>query len=470
LTDTIQQPAASQPDANSRLARVIGAITIGDFEKSVACLSHPAWERLEAVFWNSSHPMPAHERAAFSEYVLSAQLLWQKSGLGSIRPLTVYRSTLTDAKALQAALRVLGKMYAGCNLAYSNPPPGFWRSVYSITGYVLARQRDEADSFRDLQDMCLQLWLMAWLNPMSLAAGRLSVAVRLVGHLSKTCHYSLTPPTHSGTGLAAADLMEDRAPVPFARLSNDWKPQLPVYVNAQGAAFVVEEIRTASPTAVRSGSLYEGLLATGRAAGLTAHEVNDFVRRAVREFGQNVVREIPRVATSGGVKCVVGLIDTWSVAQDHKPQAAAKSSRNHSQVISGDVLNQSEGGFLLRFTPDEPVLRSAGLISLRGTDSEPWSLGIVRWLLDGGTEVMVGCEVLSNFADSKLVRMQTGDQQCPAMTYSAAGVDYILLPLGTAEPNLVCQVIVENYMWVLSAATELGDDWEMRTVLDTFPT
>ncbi|TAG48315.1 MAG: hypothetical protein EAZ30_07040 [Betaproteobacteria bacterium] len=454
-------------DSKNRLYDIVATVDIGDYDHAVEVLSHAAWTRLEAAFWNASHPMVSLERAAFAEYLLTAQLLWQKSGLGSIRPITVYRSTLADSAALAAALRILGKIYAGCNLAYSNPPAGFWRSVYSITGYVLARQRDEHNEFAELRDMCLQLWLMAWLNPLSLAAGRLSVAVRLVGHLSKTCNYSLSPPTHAGTGLAAADLMDDHSPMPFARLPNPWRPQLPVYVNAQDAAFVVEEIRAGSLSRSRRGGIYDGLLATGQAAGLTTHEVNDFVRRAVREFGQNVVREIPRIATQGALHCVVGLIDTWTAMQEHLPNSSNRVASKHFSSIPATILNQSEGGFLLRFAIQQSVLRAASLIALRGTGNEPWSLGVVRWLQDDGNEVLIGCEVLSNFAESRLIRLQSGDQQCPAMVFSAEGADHIFLPLGTAESNVVCQVVFDRSIWVLSAAIELGDDWELRAVLDT---
>jgi hypothetical protein len=243
-----------------------------------------------------------------------------------------------------------------------------------------------------------------------------------------------------------------------------------VYVNAQDAAFIVEEIRAGAQSSSRRGGIYDGLLATGQASGLTTHEVNDFVRRAVREFGQNVVREIPRVATQGGLHCVVGLIDTWTAMQEHMPNSSNRVASKHFNTIPATILNQSEGGFLLRFAIQQTILRAASLIALRGNGNEPWSLGVVRWLQDDGNEVLIGCEVLSNFAESRLVRLQAGDQQCPAMVFNADDTDHIFLPLGTAESNIVCQVVFDRSIWVLSAAIELGDDWELRTVLDTLPT
>jgi hypothetical protein len=459
----IKTPAISKDRV--RLSQVIAAVDAGNFAAASEALNHPAWGQLEVLFWNASHPMPVAARSAYSEYVLSAQLLWQRVGAGGIRPLTVFRATLSSMEALEASLRILAKLYAGCNLGYAAPPPGFWRSLYAITGYVLARQQEATSSHAELRNLCLQLWLMAWLNPLSLSAGRLPVAVKLVGQLSRTCTYSLSPPTHSGSGLAAADLMDDKPPMPFARIAPEWNPQLPVYVNAQDAAFAIEEIRTSSARSKSHGDIYDSLLATGQMVGLTSQEVNDFVRRAVREFGQTHARNIPRIATSGNVECAIGLIDVWSALQDHV-RVSSSASNAQVQTTKAMVLNHSDGGFLLKFTLDEPLLRTGSLICLRGTDNEPWTLGIIRWLQDNGRDVQIGCEIVASFAEARLAQTDTESQQAPLISYSVKDQTVALSPLGSTDPQVVSQLTVANESWVLSAVVEVGDDWEMRTVLD----
>jgi hypothetical protein len=443
----------------------MAAVPAGGFKKAVQILSDPAWETLESLFWNAAHPMPPAARAAFSEYVLSVQLLWQKVGIGGIRPLTVFRSTLSSAEGLDAALRLLAKIYAGSNLGYSAPPPGFWRSLYAITGYVLAQREKTPNTHLALQDLCLQIWLMAWLNPLSLAAGRLPVAARLVAQLSKTCTYSLAPPTHAGSGLAAADLMDDKPPMPYARISQQWAPQLPVYVNAQDAVFAIEEIRASAGGASTKSDIYDGLLATGQAIGLSTQEVHDFVRRAVREFGQTHIRTIPRLVSTGLLECAFGLVDVWSAVLEQTP-TAPQSPRAAIQTYSAKILNKSEGGFLLKLHLESPLLRTGSIVCLRGTKNDPWTIGIVRWLQDGTRDVLIGCEVLSNFGESRIARVPNSHSQLPIISYEDKDQVRVFVPLGTGEPQTVTELKVDNESWVLAGTDELGADWEIRAVLD----
>lgn len=461
----MKQVSSEQPASRptSELTREIAALRAGDFAATSQLLSHPVWTQLESVFWNVSHPLDSAARSAFSEYSLCAQMIWQRLGAGSIRPITVFRSTLSNRVAVDAALRVLAKIYAGCNLAYAPTPPGFWRTVYSITGYVVSQCRDGNEKeYLPTRDLCLQLWLMAWLNPLSLVAGRLPVAVRLVGLLSRSCSYSLAPPTHAGSGLAAADLMDDRPPMPFGRIAQEWSPQLPLYVNAQSAAYAIEELKSSSQT--RGSDMYEALLGAGRMAGLAAPEVNDFVKRALREFGQNHARAIPRISSQGFVKAVTGMIEVWNALQEHQTSNAKKSSGE--EHLLGQVINHSEGGFLLKFKPEYPALRAGSLLVMRGTENEPWTLCAIRWLQDNTRDVLVGVEVLSNFADARLCVDSDSRNQAPVITYSDEGQQLVYLPLGHTESKRVVQVVLDSETWVLSSVKELGEDWEMREALD----
>jgi hypothetical protein len=308
---------------------------------------------------------------------------------------------------------------------------------------------------------------MAWLNPFSLVAGRLPIAVRLVGLLSKSCSYSITPPTHAGSGLAAADLADDRGPMPFSRLPLDWSPELPLYVNAQSAAYAIETLQ-ASAASVQAGDAYETLLGAGQAAGLTASEVRDFVKRALREFGHTHSRSIPRLPSEGTVSTAVGMIDTWSVLQEHSLRTRPGRSPS-AALLTAELVNHSAGGFLLRYRGIPSCLRAGALLSMRGTDAEPWTLCAIRWLQDNGSEVLTGVEVLSNYPSSTQATSEGDTTQVPLIHLEVEDGRSVYLPLGHADPGNVCQVTVGKEMWVLSAVQDLGDDWEMRTVLDTLP-
>jgi hypothetical protein len=256
--------------------------------------------------------------------------------------------------------------------------------------------------------------------------------------------------------------MDDRPPMPFGRIAQEWSPQLPLYVNAQSAAYAIEELKSSSQT--RGSDMYEALLGAGRMAGLAAPEVNDFVKRALREFGQNHARAIPRISSQGFVKAVTGMIEVWNALQEHQTSNAKKSSGE--EHLLGQVINHSEGGFLLKFKPEYPALRAGSLLVMRGTENEPWTLCAIRWLQDNTRDVLVGVEVLSNFADARLCVDSDSRNQAPVITYSDEGQQLVYLPLGHTESKRVVQVVLDSETWVLSSVKELGEDWEMREALD----
>jgi hypothetical protein len=459
----------SQPtDALSKqLNDSVMAIAAGDFAAVAALLGEPTWDTLETEFWNASHPLDADPRQSLSNYLYAARTLWHRAGLGQSQPLALYKTTLLSSKAIETALRVLARIYTGCNLGYCAPPPGFWRTVYALTGYIISERFPDKVNRQALTHQVLQLWLMAWLNPLSLAPGRLPVAVRLVGILSKACSFTLSSPTHAGSGLAAADLLSDISPMPFARVPTAWEPGAPLYINAQDAAFTMRELAS-TPSRRAPNDVYESLLQSATQVGLTAQELQDFVRRAMREFGYNHLRAIPRVGRVDNVTAVVGYIECWSAMQT---QAKPRSSKLSTATETHDavVVNHSDGGFLLRFELSYPILRVGALLCLRGSDSEPWAIAAVRWLEDTPTMVLAGCEVFSNFGEAKVGQTADSKQHVPVVTYQNGEQPMLIAPFGLDESLKVSQLNVADESWVIAAATEIGADWQIHAVLDVTP-
>ncbi|MCX8098008.1 MAG: hypothetical protein N3F11_03185 [Casimicrobiaceae bacterium] len=454
-------------DEAQALRTAVEKVDRGDFATVRKLLDHAGWNALETLFWNASHPLRASASRAFHEYIDLAQLLWTRLGAGTREPLCAYRQALDSPPMVDAMLRILARLYAGCNLAYSPPPQGFWRTVYAITGYLLSRSRDNPDVFARELNYCMQLWLMAWLNPLSLVAGRLPVAVQLIGVLSKSCTFSLAPPTHAGSGLAAADLADDRGPIPFPRLPDDWSPELPLYVNAQSAAYAIEALH-ASAAASTKGDVYETLLGTGRSVGLSSSEVRDFVKRALREFGQSRARSKPRVPATGALSTVVGFIELWTALDEHSHASDVQKAKSQAG-LRAELVNRTDGGFLLRYRISEPRLRAGTLMGMRATEAEPWILAVIRWLQDNGSDVLVGVEVLNNYPRRDLATPDDRPTQAPIIYFENDDGRQIFLPLGHADPGSVCQMNVGDEIWVTSVVQELGDDWEMRLLLDTLP-
>ena len=140
------------------------ALNPGDFETATKLLSDQLWDTLEAHYWNASHPLPLTARQALECYLHIAKTMWHKAGLGQSHPMALYKTTLLSTTAIQTALRILARIYAGCNLGYCSPPQGFWRSVYALTGFVISERFTDKQARSTLQQQSLQLRLMAWLN------------------------------------------------------------------------------------------------------------------------------------------------------------------------------------------------------------------------------------------------------------------------------------------------------------------
>jgi hypothetical protein len=452
------------------LRQKAAALTPGAFDAAVLVLSSHEWGALEASYWNSSHPLPIEARNALNAYLEIAKIVWHKSGLGQAEPLALYKTTLQSKQSIETALRVLAKIYAGCNLGYGSPPMGFWRTVYALTGYLVSDSYPDRGARATLLNQAIQLWLMAWLNPLSLPPGHLPVAVRLVGILSKICSFTLTSPTHAGSGLAVADLMSDSAPMSFSRVPAVWEPAAPLYINAQDAAFTIRELST--PGAVnKPRDAYDSLLQSGQQVGLSALEMQNFVRSAMRKFAYSNSRSIPRVGRNESVKVVVGLIEVWSALQEQtKTSASGVSTRDAYTSSAATIINHSEGGFLLQFAPGRPLLCVESLLCLRGGDADPWTVAAVRWLDDSSEVMLAGCEVICNFAQARIAQASDGGQHLPVVAYQSGDATSVLIPRDASATTAVTQLSLDDEAWVITAAADIGEDWQRSTVLDVIRT
>lgn len=461
---------APQPTENvSTLLQKANALTPGAFDAAVSVLASHEWGTLEAKFWNCSHPLSADARSALNAYLAVSKVVWHKSGLGQAEPLALYKTTLQSNQSIETALRVLAKIYAGCNLGYCSPPMGFWRTVYALTGYLVSDSYTDRTARAALLNQTIQLWLMAWLNPLSLPPGHLPVAVRLVEILSKLCSFTIASPTHAGSGLAVADIMSDSAPMSFSRVPAIWEPEAPLYINAQDAAFTIREL--SSPGAEKKPrDAYDSLLQSGQQVGLSTLEMQNFVRSAMRKFAYSNARHIPRVGRNESVKVVVGLIEVWGALQGQtKTSAASSSARDAFASSAATIINHSEGGFLLQFAPGRPLLCVESLLCLRGGDADPWTVAVVRWLDDSSDIVLAGCEVLCNFAQALVARSSDFGQHLPVVSYQSGDATSVLFPRDAVATTHVSQINIDHEEWIIAAAADIGEDWQRCVVLDVAP-
>ena len=206
-----------------------------------------------------------------------AKTMWHKAGLGQSHPMALYKTTLLSTTAIQTVLHPRPHL---CRLQSWLLCPAARLLACRVCPhrFIVSERFTDKQARASPQQQSLQLWLMAWLNPLSLAPGRLPVAVRLVGILSKTCSYTMASPTHAGSGLAAADLMSDAPPMPFARVLPPCGSQSPVFISTPRT----RHSRSASwrpRHRVTRLAMYESLLQSALQVGLTTQEMQDFRRR-----------------------------------------------------------------------------------------------------------------------------------------------------------------------------------------------
>jgi len=74
--------------------------------------------------------------------------------------------------------------------------------------------------------------------------------------------------------------------------------------------------------------------------------------------------------------------------------------------------------------------------------------------------------VLCNFAEARIAQSEDLGNHSPIITYQKKDVTQILSPFGQSEPTGVSQYYVDGACWVVAVAGEIGEDWQLRAVLD----
>ena len=151
-----------------------------------------------------------------------------------------------------------------------------------------------------------------------------------------------------------------------------------------------------------------------------------------------------------------------------KPGTAGRGTSTFTSHPSC-VVNHSDGGFLLRFELSEPLLCVGSLLCLRGSEAEPWTVAAVRWIEDTEGTVMTGCEVLCNFAEAQIAQNMSSTQHLPAIKFQKDETPWLIAPYDAGHATGVSQLKVDDELWVIAVATELGEDWQRSAILDVTP-
>ena len=90
----------------------------------------------------------------------------------------------------------------------------------------------------------------------------------------------------------------------------------------------------------------------------------------------------------------------------------------------------------------------------------------MRWLEDSEGVVHVGCEALCNFADARIGQTPNKSEHLPVITFVKNEANAVICGYDAGNANSVSQLILDSEVWVVAVASELGEDWQVSTVLD----
>ena len=94
----------------------------------------------------------------------------------------------------------------------------------------------------------------------------------------------------------------------------------------------------------------------------------------------------------------------------------------------------------------------------------------MRWLDDSAEVVLAGCEIICNYAVARVAQLTENGQHLPVVTYQTGDSTSVLIPRDPSSSLGVSQLSIENEVWVITPAADIGEDWQRSTVLDVIKT
>ena len=430
-----------------------------------------------------SHPLPAAsaERAAAAQ-----QLEWQLAcgyAIG-LQELCAPMGKLPMFKGkVAAAAIVAGLVHASRALIwayrqYRTPPEGVWRLVHAL--YAFAGELGFADQPVDdafVEDGPLsarsayaQALLLAISNPYRFSARELKdacVVIRCVGGQcglarAGTQGVSVDTDADAGPGYAAEEQLADGTGVlaldvhPVERIFDERIALLPRGTEVLDLPRPGGGVLTVQVALLRRLQAGWATAVRGHARLLASHALDLMVGMHALHYAlagnldfATFIRQVHGEAITVG---------------RHELESAwlASSDTARPQMLRGEVLDQSEGGYRLRLqAPDGARLRIGEVVGLAPAsddgDERDWMVGIIRWLRLEGDRQLLGVEMLHRTARAAGVRPVTtgGEALVPQRA--------VELPGYSADDGLA--VLVTNHFPGNATTAEvvlpaLASDWK----------
>jgi len=446
---------------------------------------------IEQQLGADSHPLPAAsaERAAIAQH-----LEWQLAGGYAIglRELCAPTGKLPMFKGkVAAAAIVAGLVHASRALIwayrqYRTPLPGVWRLVhalYAFSGELGLADQPVDDAFAEggrlsARNAYAQALLLAISNPYRFSVRELKDAGAVIRCVGGQCGLA-----RAGTQGVSVDTDADAGPGYVA------EEQLAAGTGVLALdVHPVERIFDERISLLPKGAEVLDLPRPG--GGVLTVQVA--LLRRLQASWATAVRGHARLPASHVLELMVGMhalhyalagnLDFATFIRQvhgeaitvgrHELASAwlASSDTARPQMLRGEVLDQSEGGYRLRLqAPDGARLRIGEIIGLAplsdDEDERDWMVGIIRWLRLEGDRELLGIELLHRTARAAGVRPMTagGEALVPQRAVELPGYD--------AQGGLA--LLVTNHFPGNAATAEvvlppLASDWNASAAVEVW--
>ena len=411
------------------------------------------WPRIDEIYSNVAHPMPAEatNAAEVSLGIANALALGYKRILADLTRMRLgFGPPKVPSLLIHRCQQSLARILAVSYLSFRPVPANAWFEMHQI--YLLARDAgiantpysDQAPGFTP-EVAYIQVLLLALANPYGFLPGQIALALAFLGDYAHLAKLTETPPVHrTASALAVVPIGSDQPPM-AARKVDVPEHAHALYLHCYDVVYAINR----HVQELEAGTSWP---AASVADTISQPQYLNFVERLLREWGVAPTRQELRSVGDRVVTLCAGLVPIFHAMleiEDARRGGSRVAEPDEINRVQCTVLNQTDGGYALRLDPsDSPVtLRVGEVVGLLESRQRRIPVSVVRWLrFDASSgQTRFGVEVLSTSPElTKCVVPSKAAMELPAIVLPPAFLtdefSTLVVPPGMLTPDMELQL------------------------------
>lgn len=360
-------------------------------------------EILSAEYCNTH--LPLSEKA--KTHASLTESLWLELGYGYKLSLIDFHNRLfsidsskSTALILHRAIESIGALAIVYYHTYVTLPKSLWSDLYQLFsyGYQEAVNEVEIKIDADITDTVTSAFkrvvLMSLTNPKHLSPRAIQLVAEYINAFADLSSISSANPAENTPGYFLIRLNSEDAPFAFINNQNSLDLANDKFLS------VIELVKLTHKNAKLLDSGEKSNLKTLPASASEPYYV-DVLKDLVKHLGSSKKRVFNRAAKTGGLELGVGVSAAHHFIHSDA-ESAAKNEHAHAdetlkyRTSRWQYTNISAGGMGLRkFQNVDAKIRVGDLVSVRGSASNGWSLGILRWANSSEKNLDIGTQLIA---------------------------------------------------------------------------